>query len=131
MPIFGSITVRTKKHCIPVKLVFVRNRNKHNEYIIILSTDCSLSNPEVIRRYGYRLSIECCHKVCKFLLKFGRKFQPVNYDSSFKVGKFAKNIMDLYLAHHSNLRYHLHKTTNSTTNHTFNLFPFSSIMIDT
>lgn len=50
--IFGSITVRTKKYGIPVKLVFVRNRNKHDEYIIILSTDCSLSDAEIIRRYG-------------------------------------------------------------------------------
>ena len=52
--IFGSITVRPKKHRIPVKLVFVRNRNKHDEYIIILSTDCSLSDAEIMRRYGYR-----------------------------------------------------------------------------
>lgn len=52
--IFGSITVRTKKYGIPVKLVFVRNRNKHDEYIIILSTDCSLSDAEIIRRYGCR-----------------------------------------------------------------------------
>ena len=75
--IFGSITVRTKKHRIPVKLVFVCNRNKHDEYIIILSTDCSLSDAEVIRRYGYRWSIKCCYKVCKSLLKLGREFQPV------------------------------------------------------
>lgn len=79
--LFGSITVRTKKHRIPVKLVFVRNRNKHNEYIIILSTDCSLSDAEIIRRYGYRWSIECCYKVCKSLLKLGKEFQPVNYDT--------------------------------------------------
>lgn len=52
--IFGSITASTKKHHIPVKLVFVRNRNKRNEYIIILSTDCSLSDAEIIRGYGYR-----------------------------------------------------------------------------
>ena len=80
--IFGSITVRTKKHRIPVKLVFVRNRNKHDEYIIILSTDCSLSDAEIIRRYGYRWSIECCYKVCKSLLKLGKEFQPVNYDTT-------------------------------------------------
>lgn len=79
--LFGSITVRTKKHHIPVKLVFVRNRNKHDEYIIILSTDCSLSDAEIIRRYGYRWSIECCYKVCKSLLKLGSEFQPVNYDT--------------------------------------------------
>lgn len=80
--IFGSITVRTKKHRIPVKLVFVRNRNKHGEYIIILSTDCSLTDAEIIRRYGYRWSIECCYKVCKSLLKLGKEFQPVNYDTT-------------------------------------------------
>lgn len=80
--IFGSITVKTKKHRIPVKLVFVRNRNKHDEYIIILSTDCSLSDAEIIRRYGYRWSIECCYKVCKSLLKLGKEFQPVNYDTT-------------------------------------------------
>ena len=80
--IFGSIVVRTKKHRIPVKLVFVRNRNKHDEYIIILSTDRSLSDAEIIRRYGYRWSIECCYKVCKSLLKLGKEFQPVNYDTT-------------------------------------------------
>lgn len=40
--ILGSITVSTKKYHIPVKLVFVRNRNKKGEYIVLLSTDCSL-----------------------------------------------------------------------------------------
>lgn len=80
--LLGSVIVRTKKHGIPVKLVFVRNRNKRNEYIIILSTDCSLSESEIVRRYGYRWSIECCYKVCKSLLKLGKEFQPVNYDTT-------------------------------------------------
>ncbi len=80
--ILGSVIVRTRKECIPVKLVFVRNRNKRSEYIIILSTDCSLSDSEIIRRYGYIWSIECCFKVCKSLLKLGSKFQPVNYDTT-------------------------------------------------
>ncbi len=80
--IFGSVVVRTKKYHIPVKLVFVRNRNKRDEYIIILSTDCQLSDAEIVRRYGCRWSIECCYKVCKSLLKLGREFQPVNYDTT-------------------------------------------------
>lgn len=79
---FGSVIVRTKKYQIPVKLVFVRNRNKRSEYIIVLSTDCSLSDGEIIRRYGYRWSIECCFKVSKSLLKLGTEFQPVNYDTT-------------------------------------------------
>lgn len=80
--LLGSVIVRTKKHRIPVKLVFVRNRNKRDEYIVILSTDCSLSDSEIVRRYGYRWSIECCYKVCKSLLKLGKEFQPVNYDTT-------------------------------------------------
>ena len=78
----GSIVVSTRHNRIPVKLVFVRNRNKRDEYLIILSTDCTLSDEEIIRRYGYRWSIECCFKVSKSLLKLGKEFQPVNYDTT-------------------------------------------------
>lgn len=56
--VFGSITITTKKSNIPVKLVFVRNRNKTGEYIILLTTDCGLSNSEVVRLYGNRWKIE-------------------------------------------------------------------------
>jgi hypothetical protein len=80
--LLGSIVVQTKKERIPVKLVFVRNRNKRYEYIIILSTDRMLSDEEIVRRYGYRWSIECCFKVSKSLLKLGKEFQPVNYDTT-------------------------------------------------
>lgn len=80
--ILGSVVVKTKREHIPVKLVFVRNRNNKSEYITILSTDCSLSDAEIIRRYGYRWSIECCFKVSKSLLKLGREFQPVNYGTT-------------------------------------------------
>jgi hypothetical protein len=80
--LLGSVVVRTHKCSIPVKLVFVRNRNKRNEYIIILSTDCALSDEEIVRRYSARWSIECCFKVCKSMLKLGKEFQPVNYDTT-------------------------------------------------
>lgn len=80
--ILGSVGVKTKREHIPVKLVFVRNRNNRSEYIIILSTDCSLSDAEIIRRYEYRWSIECCFKISKSLLKLGKEFQPVNYDTT-------------------------------------------------
>ena len=80
--ILGSAVVKTRYEHIPVKIVFVRNRNKKSEYIMILSTDCSLPDAEIIRRYGYRWSIECCFKVCKSLLKLGKEFQPVNYDTT-------------------------------------------------
>ena len=63
-----------------MKLVFVRNRNKPNEYIVILSTDTDLSDSEIVRLYGNRWSIECCFKVCKSLLKLGKEFHGISYD---------------------------------------------------
>ena len=55
--ILFSIQVNTGKQHIPVKLVFIRNRNKHSDYIVLLSTDCTLSNEEIVRIYGNRWSI--------------------------------------------------------------------------
>lgn len=78
--IFGSVCVKTGKHGIPVKLVFVRNRNKRSEYIIILTTDCSLSDSEVIRIYGGRWSIEVFFRATKSLLCLGEEFQGLSYD---------------------------------------------------
>lgn len=78
--IFGSVFVYTKKYRIPVKLVYVRNRNKPDEYIVLLSTDCSLPDSEIVRRYGNRWPIECCFKACKSLLKLGKEFHGVSYD---------------------------------------------------
>ena len=78
--IFGSITVTTKKHGIPVKLVFVRNRNKAGEYIILLTTDCSLRNSGAVRLYGNRWSIELFFRAGKSLLCLGSGFQGLNYD---------------------------------------------------
>lgn len=39
---------------VPVKVVFVRNRNKRREWLAILSTDCTLTETEIIRIYGMR-----------------------------------------------------------------------------
>ena len=54
--IFGSLIVTTKTG-IPVKIVFVRNRNKKSECLYILSTDISLSDAEIVRIYGNRWGI--------------------------------------------------------------------------
>ena len=42
------------KQAIPVKLVFVRNRNKRQDYLILVSTDVNLSEEEIIQTYGKR-----------------------------------------------------------------------------
>ena len=78
--VFGSVFVKTKYQKIAAKLVFVRNRNKKSEYIVILSTDCALSDDEIVRNYGARWSIECCFKVCKSFLKLGSEFHGISYD---------------------------------------------------
>ena len=56
--ILGSVEVRSKKENIPLKIVFVRNRNDINRYICLLSTDISLTEEEIIRTYARRWSIE-------------------------------------------------------------------------
>nr|WP_314464383.1 transposase [uncultured Clostridium sp.] len=76
--IFGSLVVATKTG-IPVKIVFVRNRNKKSECLYILSTDISLKDAEIVRIYGNRWSIECFFKSSKSFLKLGTEFQSHNY----------------------------------------------------
>lgn len=78
--IFGSLVVTTKTG-IPVKIVFVRNRNKKSECLYILSTNCSLSDAEIVRIYGNRWSIECFFKSSKSFLKLGTEFQSRTYDA--------------------------------------------------
>ena len=72
--IFGSLVVTTKTG-IPVKIIFVRNRNKKSECLYLLSTDTSLNNAEIVRIYGNRWSIECFFKASKSFLKLGSEFQ--------------------------------------------------------
>lgn len=78
--IFGSLCVTTKNG-IPVKIVFVRNRNKKSECLYLLSTDQSLSDSEIVRTYGNRWSIECFFKASKSYMKLGTEFQSRSYDA--------------------------------------------------
>ena len=77
---FGSLHVTTKGG-IPVKIVFVRNRNKKSECLYLLSTDGSLPDEEIVRIYGNRWSIECFFKASKSFLKLGTEFQSRTYDA--------------------------------------------------
>lgn len=65
---------------IPVKVVFVRHRNNKNEWLAILSTDCTLSEEEIIRIYGIRWDIETFFKCTKSLLRLQKEFQGRSYD---------------------------------------------------
>ena len=78
--ILYSVIVRTGKEDIPVKLIFVRNRNNRSQYIVLLSTDCSASDEEIVRTYGNRWSIELFFRAGKSLLELGTEFQGLSYD---------------------------------------------------
>lgn len=77
--ILGSVTVKTKNG-ISVKMVFVKNRNKKSEWLVVLSTDLSLSEEEIVRVYGNRWSIEVFFKASKSFMKLGSEFQGRSYD---------------------------------------------------
>jgi hypothetical protein len=74
-----SITT-TMANGVPVKVVFVQNRNKKSEWLAILSTDCTLSEQEIVRIYGIRWDIEVFFKTTKSLLRLQKEFQGRSYD---------------------------------------------------
>lgn len=71
----------TQANGVPIKVIFVRNRNKKSDWLAILSTDCTLSDHEIIRIYGMRWDIEVFFKTTKSLLKLQKEFQGRSYDS--------------------------------------------------
>ena len=77
--ILGSVMVKSETG-VSLKLVFVRNRNKRSEWIVILSTDTGLDDSEIVRIYGMRWDIEPFHKMIKSLLKLEKEFEGRSYD---------------------------------------------------
>jgi len=77
--IIGSICVQAGDG-LNIKIVFIRNRNKRNEWLAILSTDMSLTDEEIIRIYGMRWDIETFFKSSKSLLQLAKEFQIRSYD---------------------------------------------------
>jgi hypothetical protein len=65
----------TMANGIDVKVVFVQNRNKKSEWLAILSTDCTLSEQEIVR--GMRWDIEVFFKTTKSLLRLQKEFNVV------------------------------------------------------
>jgi len=63
------------------KIVFVRNRNKRNDWIAICTTDIKMEEEQVIALYGKRWDIEVFFKVCKSYLQLCGGSQGLSYDS--------------------------------------------------
>ena len=78
-----SVTVEVLKDdkTIPAKVVYVRNRNKRNEYLCLISTDVNLDEEEIIRIYGKRWDIEVFFKVCKSYLNLSKECRSISYDA--------------------------------------------------
>lgn len=66
---------------LPVRLVYVRNKNKRSDYLVLVSTDLTLSEEEVIQTYGKRWNIEVFFKMCKSYLKLGKETRSISYDA--------------------------------------------------
>jgi hypothetical protein len=56
--ILRSITT-TMANGVSVQVVFFQNRNKKSEWLAILSTDCTLSEQDIVRIYGIRWTLKC------------------------------------------------------------------------
>ncbi|MBR1896877.1 MAG: transposase, partial [Pyramidobacter sp.] len=88
---------------IPVKLVFVRNTEakgrKAKSYVVLLSTDTTLSEEEIIQLYKRRWSIEVFFKVCKSYLRFAKESRGVSYDSmrAYIAIEFTRYLMLVWL----------------------------------
>lgn len=69
--------------------VFVKNDitlsgeklRKRNDYLVLLSTDISLTEEEIIQLYGKRWDIEVFFKTCKSVLKLTKECRSLSYDA--------------------------------------------------
>ena len=66
---------------LDARLIYIRNRNKRNDWIALISTDLTLSEEEAIAVYGKRWDIEVFFKICKSFLKLTGEFQQLSYDA--------------------------------------------------
>ena len=78
-----SVLVEIEKdgESIPAKLVFVRNKSRRKDWLILVSTDVSISEEEIIRIYGKRWDIEFFFKACKSYLKLVKEYRGISYDA--------------------------------------------------
>ncbi len=65
---------------IPVKIVFLKNRNKKSDWIALICTDIKLADTEIIRIYGKRWDIEVFFKMIKSYLRLAKEFQGRSFD---------------------------------------------------
>ena len=70
-----------KENPIPAKIVCVRNRANHKDWLAFICTDTQLSEEEIIRIYGKRWQIEVFFKICKSMLNLIGECHSLSYDA--------------------------------------------------
>ncbi|MDD4615017.1 MAG: transposase, partial [Caldisericia bacterium] len=84
--IVGSLVVKTSFDTTQekvAKIVFLRNRNKKQEWLAFLSTDASLPEEEIVQTYAKRWGIELFFHVIKDLLQAEDEFQLIHFTSMY------------------------------------------------
>jgi len=81
VPIHLYTTIGETYVAVKARIVYVRNRNKRNEWIALVSTDLEMSEEDIIALYGKRWDIEVFFKVCKTYLRLAGEFQQLSYDA--------------------------------------------------
>ena len=65
----------------PARLIFVRDRDNRKKYKVLITTDMTLTEEEVIQTYARRWSIEEFFKVSKSLLRLEKECISQNFDT--------------------------------------------------
>ena len=76
-----SVDIEKDGAAIPAKLVYVRNKSKRKDWLVLVSTDTQLSEEEIIRIYGKRWDIEVFFKACKSYLNLVKEYRGISYDA--------------------------------------------------
>lgn len=76
-----DVCSRDRAESIPARLVYVRKRGAGKDYLVLVSTDVSLPEEEIIRIYGKRWDIEVFFKVCKSFLRLTKECHSISYDA--------------------------------------------------
>jgi hypothetical protein len=81
MSVNVELCSQDRKESIPARLVYIRKRGARKDYLVLLSTDVSLPEEEIIRIYGKRWDIEVFFKVCKSFLRLTKECHSISYDA--------------------------------------------------
>ena len=81
LSIEAGIVSKDETQTLPVQLIYVRKRGNRKDWLVLLTTDMTLHEEEVIRLYGKRWDIEVFFKTCKSYLRLTQECRSLSYDA--------------------------------------------------